>query len=361
MSKKLQKTAANRANRQADATSSVKGIVSKNTPAEATTNTATKNRTATTTIEKDTKQNTTESAPTNLSAAPRFKELHSLDAIGSKMLGTTLPSTADFTIHLIDQQQRRYGRNYISDEAITRLQEGDFREVRPAIRGKKVHFELGIEGRLGTSMLLKNQPLEAANKKILLCPTGAAGVNFQYYWSKNDAFVAGAYPYSTSIQCWGKQAPNKPYEEIAMSLSFVDVTLGYQRILLRYNGLEEVPARIYARLNIGMGLLAQSDTRINQRSIQTPNWYKNVNWSAGFAIGNLHQMQRFVLDYGLMSNIGLNNFVTGTQPNVLPSARIVNIGAYMGVRYLFTPRKAPSKKQRQFDWSAPFYIEEPQF
>lgn len=338
--------------------------LTQNTEQEPTTNTTNlgmvnKGTGSTTTQKATLLSNQEESFSSAFSNPKNTTTLKSL-SVNGKALETPILPAAD--IHLVEEGWTTLSRNYIPDPAIAWMEANNFTEVRPAIRGKKVHFEFGVEGRLGTSVLLENKGMEEADKETILCPTGAVGVNFQYYFGMNDALVVGAYPYSSTIQCWGKPSPNGGAPEIVdMRLAFMDFTVGYQRVLLRYSGYSEQPASIYARVNLGMGWLTNANTRVNQQSIATPGLYKNFNWSAGLALGNLHQLQRFVLDYGLMGNIGLNSFVTGAQPNVLQPARIVNVGAYLGLRYLFTPRRAPSKKQRQFDWSAPFYIEEPKF
>lgn len=282
-------------------------------------------------------------------------------AIREGQLEVPVLPTAKIT--LVEEAESNLPSNYIPNPAIAWMERSAFREVRPAIRGKKIHFELGIESRIGTSLLLQKIGTEQQEREVQLCPTGAVGVNFQYYFGMNDAIVIGAHPYATAIQCWDdKSSGNGTHKEMAMSLSFMDLNVGYQRILFHYNtATTDALASVYARVDLGVGWLMNADTRMNQRSIHTPDLYQNFNWTAGLSIGNLHRMQRFVLDYGLMGNIGLNKLVTAAQPDVLQPARLVNLGGYIGLRYMFTPRQAPSKKQRQFDWSAPFYIEEPKF
>ncbi|MFK7798798.1 MAG: hypothetical protein AB8E82_15210 [Aureispira sp.] len=282
-------------------------------------------------------------------------------AIGEDQLAVPVLPAAK--IALVEEEESKLSSNYIPNPAIAWMERNAFREVRPAIRGKKIHFELGVEGRLGTSLLLQKTGIEQEERDMQLCPTGAVGVNFQYYFGMNDAIVVGAHPYATAIQCWDdKSSSNGTYKEMAMSLSFMDLNVGYQRILFHYNtSATDALASVYARVDLGVGWLMNADTRVNQRSIHAPNLYRNFNWTAGLSIGNLHRIQRFVLDYGLMGNIGLNKLVTSAQPDVLQSARLVNLGGYVGLRYMFTPRQTPSKKQRQFDWSPPFYIEEPKF
>lgn len=263
-------------------------------------------------------------------------------------------------ITLVDQGANKLSSNYIPNPAIAWMERSAFREVRPAIRGKKIHFEFGLEGRLGTSLLLQKPSIEQQEKEVQLYPTGAVGINFQYYFGLNDAIVIATRPYATVVQSWKDKVGGGATQDI--SLSFMDLNVGYQRILFHYNTTTtDALASVYARIDLGVGWLMHADTRVNQRTIYAPNLYQNFNWTAGLAIGNLHRMQRFVLDYGLMSNIGLNKLITAAQPNLLQPARLVNIGGYIGLRYTFTPRQAPSKKQRQFDWSAPFYIEEPKF
>ncbi len=301
--------------------------------------------------------------------SPNAKKEGTIKALDSKQRSLALslaplfePLSEQWSVDFSTSTTTAYGPNFIPDPAVIALQNPEFPEVRRTVKGKKMHFELGVEGRLGTSVMLARNDNEAVAREVMLCPTGAVGINFQYYFGSNDALVVAAQPYSSTIQCWGEEAGTAGgYQETAMRLSFMDFSVGYQRILLRYNGYSEAPASIYARLSLGVGVLTNSETHINQQQISTSNLYRDLNWNAGLSIGNLHQMQRFVLDYGLMGNIGLNNFITEAQPNVLQPARIVNVGAYVGLRYLFMPRNAPTKKQRQFDWSAPFFIEEPKF
>jgi hypothetical protein len=291
------------------------------------------------------------------------KNMNSLSQLATRTGQLEVPVLPAVEITLVEEEENKLSSNYIPNPAIAWMERSAFREVPPAIRGKKIHFELGVEGRLGTSLLLYKPGIEHRKRAVKLCPNGAVGVNFQYYFGMNDALVIAVHPYATAVQGWDDDAPVGGHsQEMAMALSFMDLNVGYQRILFHYNTpASDALASVYARIDLGVGWLMNANTRVNQRPIRNPNLYQNFNWTAGLSIGNLHRMQRFVLDYGLMGTIGLNQLVTAAQPEVLQPARLVNVGAYIGLRYMFTPRQAPSKKQRQFDWSPPFYIEEPKF
>jgi hypothetical protein len=267
-------------------------------------------------------------------------------------------------IELLDDGLSVLVQKFVIDQAIPKMEADNFTLVRQAQKGKKIRFEIGLVGRAGTSILLGKNTYDAWNGNNVttqMCPTGAFGILSNYYLGLNDAVVLGIYPYSTLQQCFGTYNNDGTYEETKVNLSLFDITLGYQRTLIRYNSLSQVPATIYARLDLGLGILTRAKTSINEQAISTKNLYNKFNFSAGLALGNTHEIKQFIIDYGLTGSIGLNNLVTASKPTILEPAKLLNIGAYLGIRYLISPRLDPSKKQRQFDWSPPFYIEEPVF
>lgn len=255
-------------------------------------------------------------------------------------------------------------QKYILDDKIPQMEEESFPLVRQMQKGKKIRFEIGLVGRGGTSILLGKNTYDAwggENATTKLCPTAGFGVLANYHFSLNDAVVLGVYPYSTMEQCFGRYDTDGNYEETKLKLSLFDFTLGYQRTLIRYNSLSTIPSKIYARLDLGLGILMSAKTSVNEELINTDALYNQFNFSAGLALGNTHEIKQFVIDYGITGNVGMNNIVKVTNPTILEPANLLNVGAYLGVRYLIIPRLEPSKKQRQFDWSPPFYIEEPSF
>ena len=269
-------------------------------------------------------------------------------------------------VELLDDGLSVLIQKFILDEAIPKMEEEHFTLVRQIQKGKKIRFEIGLVGRGGTSILLGQNTYNAWDNSneatTVMCPTGALGVLANYHFSLNDAVVFAVYPYSTVEQYFGGYNSNNNYEETKLRLSLVDLTLGYQRTLIRYNGLSQVPSTIYARLDLGLGILTNTKTSINEELINTVDLYNKFNISAGLALGTTHEIKQFVIDYGITGSIGINSIVTETNPTtVLAPARLLNVGAYIGVRYIISPRLEPSKKQRQFDWSPPFYIEEPAF
>lgn len=268
-------------------------------------------------------------------------------------------------IELLDDGVSVLIQKFILDESIPKMEEDNFTLVRQAQKGKKIRFETGLVGKAGTSILLGKNTYDAWNNNngstIDLCPTGALGILTNYHFSLNDAVVLGIYPYSTIQQCFGGYNGDGNYEETKINLSTFDLTLGYQRTLIRYNNLGVVPSKIYARLDLGLGILTSTQTKINEQIIRTDNLYNKFNISAGLSIGNAHEINQFIIDYGITGSLGVNNLVSTFDPSVLETARLLNVGAFLGIRYIIVPRLEPSKKQRQFDWSPPFYIEEPSF
>lgn len=267
-------------------------------------------------------------------------------------------------IELLDNGLSVLVQKFVLDEAIPKMEEDNFTLVRQAQKGKKVRFEIGLVAKGGTSILLGQNTYDAwngNNASTQMAPSKALGILSNYYLGLNDAVVLGIYPYSAMQQSFGTRNNDGNYETTKVNLSLFDITLGYQRTLIRYNSLSQVPATIYARLDLGLGILTNAKTSINEQAISTENLYNKFNFSAGLALGNTHELKQFVIDYGLTGNIGLNNLVTASKPAILEPARLLNMGAYLGIRYFISPRLEPSKKQRQFDWSPPFYVDEPVF
>jgi hypothetical protein len=267
-------------------------------------------------------------------------------------------------VELLDDGLSILVQKMVVDAAIPKMEEESFPLVRQMQKGRKIRFEVGLAGKGGTSILLGQNTYDAWNSdqaRMKMCPTGAFGLLANYHFSLKDAVVLGVYPYSTMEQCFGTYNNAGNYEETKFSLSLFDLTLGYQRTLIHYNSLRNVPSKVYARLDLGLGILTNAKTTINEAVINTADLYNKFNFSAGLSLGNAHEIKQFVIDYGITGNIGVNKLITETNPAILESANLLNIGAYLGVRYIIAPRLEPSKKQRQFDWSPPFYIEEPAF
>ncbi|CAA6819117.1 MAG: Unknown protein [uncultured Aureispira sp.] len=255
-------------------------------------------------------------------------------------------------------------QKYIADEEIPKMEEGSFTLVQQMQKGKKIRFEVGLTAVGGTSVLLGQNTYDAWNgntSTTTMSPTATFGLLSNYHFSLNDALVLGIYPYATVKQGFGAYNSAGNYEETQLKLSLFDISLGYQRTLIRYNSLGQIPSKMYARLDLGLGILTNAKTTVNDATINTTDLYNKFNFSVGVALGNTHEVKQFLIDYGIRGNIGLNNIVTSADPNILEPARLLNVGAFVGLRYLIVPRLEPSKKQRQFDWSPPFYIEEPAF
>lgn len=268
-------------------------------------------------------------------------------------------------IELLEDGMGILVQKYIEDPAIAIMEENSFPLVRQAQKGRKIRFEMGLISRGGTSLFVGENLNKAFNSKnpsaVNLCPTGAVGLMFNYHFNLNDAVVLGVYPYATAEQCFRTSTLNGTYDHKVADLSFFDMTIGYQRTLAHYNTLGKAPSRIYTRLDVGIGYLTSEKTTVNDELVQMPNLYNKWNVSLGLALGSTHEIDQLVIDYGFFGDMGITDLVTLANTSVFQPAKLLNVGVYVGVRYMFFPRLEPSKAQRQFDWSPPFYIEEPAF
>lgn len=261
---------------------------------------------------------------------------------------------------LIDQQ-------YVDDDAIPAMEDAAFTYYMQSMKRKKLRFEVGLLGRFGTSMLLGKTNKQAFSRESLISTDlrlgGAAGVQLNCFFTVNDALVFGFNPHSVAAQRFFEFSNDGAYTQTDFKLSSIDLSLGYQRTLFRYGDVERFPSKVYARLDLGLGYITKGEVRVDDKLVDLEDWYQKINWSAGLTLGTTHELDRILIDYGITANIGLNNVVNGAvNPAItIEPARLLNVGAYLGVRYVLFAKLKVVNRQRQFDWSPPFYVEEPSY
>lgn len=249
----------------------------------------------------------------------------------------------------------------LDDPSIRAVEEASFPIVRKPLTGKRLRIELGAIGRLGTSLLLRPQRRQSMEFDRIFGPSIALGLTGQLYFGKNDALVLSGYPFIMTGHGLREETSNSLSRQTEVELCFMEVMMGYQRVLWRYSLVGEAPSRVYARLDFGVGWLTKSNTKINHRPSHKAAWYNQLQYSVGLSLGTSHELGDIVLDYGITGMTGLNSLVSSEHPSLAQPTRLFQGGAYVSIRYLIQPRLVPSKRMRQFDWSPPFYIEEPSY
>lgn len=281
-----------------------------------------------------------------------FKTLQDVNWLSENLLG--VQGNKKDLYHLVQQT--------INDLSMFEAEQASFKTYTQRNKHKKFRLELGLIGRFRTSFFL--MPYKKADElPIRRCfPSSSAGAMVQAYLSQNDALVLGIYPISTVKQHIINSAPNH-HEYKDIKLSYLDFTLGYQRTLLRYNNMTNMPIRFYGRLEVGLGYLTRAKTLINTQPIPGLDHYNRLNLSVGLSFGNIHEFKHFILDYGVGSDWGvfhLSDIGVGTH-TVLEPAHLLNVGCYVSIRYKLLAKMRVKAKPKQFDWSPPFYIDEPSF
>lgn len=248
----------------------------------------------------------------------------------------------------------------IDNPSMDFVERNSFSTTRQALKGKRLRIELGAVGRFGTSMLLRPKRHRDENDVRDFGPSTALGVMGQIYLGKNDAFTLSGYPFVVTWHGLQKGGASEGFQRTDVEFAFMEVAMGYQRVLWHYSLIGEMPSRVYARLELGAAWVTRSNTRLNRGPRQHNAWYADLQYSTGLSFGTTHTIGNVVVDYGITGNLGLNSIVAPSGHPSLPyPTRLFQAGGYLSLRYLLTPRLAPSKRMRQFDWSPPFYIEEP--
>lgn len=215
-------------------------------------------------------------------------------------------------------------------------------EIHTITNSKKKHnirFELGMNGKVGTSLLLGNATNKAMETtsmvKTKTRAAGGIGILFDCYLTANDAIVFGAYPLSSSQQYFGGYTNEGRYYHKEVKLAYFDFTLGYQRTLFHYNDFGTVPSSMYARLDYGLGYLSKSEEIINGLASELGDSYNKLNHNIGLTIGNTHRINRFVIDYGIYGNIGLSSVLNvGPSGTSVEYNNLATMGGYLGLRYI---------------------------
>ncbi|WMX14602.1 hypothetical protein [Aureispira sp. CCB-E] len=225
------------------------------------------------------------------------------------------------------------------DSSIQVLQ--DF-HIKNILNKKKhqVRFEVGMNGKIGTSLLLGNatsKGMETTSMtKTKTRVAGGIGIIVNSYLTANDAIVFGAYPLSNSQQYFGGYTNEGRYYHKEVKLAYFDFTLGYQRVLVHYNDFGTIPSSIYARIDYGLGYLSKSEEIVNGLASELGDAYNKLNHNIGLTIGNTHRINRFVIDYGLYGNLGLSavlNF-SPSGTNTIEYSNLATMGGYVGLRYV---------------------------
>lgn len=205
---------------------------------------------------------------------------------------------------------------------------------RPSLR-----FELGLNAQVGTSLLLGGAMQEAMEETSMstteIEPNASLGVALDCYLSANDAISLGVYPFSNTRQHFEGYTSEGRYYNKEIKLSYVDISLGYQRTLLHYNDFGTIPSSIYARLDYGFGYLSQGEEVVNEVSVNLGNTYNKINHHLGLSIGNTHRVQRVVINYGLSANMGISSVLNQNSAGGIQQdyTHLLNMGGYVGLRY----------------------------
>lgn len=199
---------------------------------------------------------------------------------------------------------------------------------------QQTHIEFGIQGRILGTVLLGNMTTEAMERssmvKTRVLPTGSVGANLAWYFTRNDAVIVALYPMANSRQYFGGYTEEGRYYNKEIKLSYFDVEAAYQRTLWHYNDFGVLPSSFYARVSYGFGYLNKGETILDGMVIDETVVYNKTNHSLGLALGNTHQIKRWVIDYGIYGRTGLST-LHRQQPT--DYRHLLGVGAYLGLRY----------------------------
>lgn len=196
-------------------------------------------------------------------------------------------------------------------------------------------FELGLVGKLGTSLLLGKMTNEGFRHSSLqetqIKSAGGIGLLVGLRITAKDAVVAQFSPYTSISQSFGAfSSEGKHYDQV-VNLSYMDFSVGYERNLIVYDIVNDNNASLFARLDIGISYLTLEQFSVNEEIIQTQA-FKKWSFFTGLALGNRHQFKHFVFDYGFYGSIGMNDINNNTYFQN-QTTNLLQLGGFVAIKY----------------------------
>ncbi len=241
--------------------------------------------------------------------------------------------------------------DYLNHSDILSIEQQKVEKVEMDDNYKSLVFEFGLIGKIGTGMLLGKTASDALESKSLsttsMKPSGGLGVLLNCFFTKNDAVVLTAIPHSEVRQSFGSFTRDGYYLMTDLKLSYFDISIGYQRNLINFASSGNTHSRIYTRLDFGVGILTNGETKINNEIITNENSFNNYNLNLGLSLGSAHQFGHFVFDYGLTGNLGMASIINSSSSQSLNEpANLMNVGGYISVRYVLSSQYKVSGKRK---------------
>lgn len=195
-------------------------------------------------------------------------------------------------------------------------------------------FEAGPVMVYNNSWLLNNETKSSYDKNSLIAtdPTYKQnwGMVFHYRFSKKNALSSEMYIVGKAGQQY-KMYRNGEYLKRELELRYHKLYLQYQRNFLMYG--KNIPSWLSLQAGAYGGYLQNKVGEIRSEESR----YAKFDYGLKLALGQEHDLKRFVLGYGISAERGLNNVFRGTEhlPAAFNKTYILNLGAYLNIRYAF--------------------------
>lgn len=202
-----------------------------------------------------------------------------------------------------------------------------------------VKLEVGLIAKLDVSVLLGASTAEAMESTSMLetalLPTANLGLGVHVRVSPNDRFTMHLHPVANSRQYFGGYTSEGRFYQKEIDMSFAEVSIGYQRTLLNYHDFGTAPSTIYAGLDYGLSYLNRCEETVNGAAYTMSEHFTKIQHQVGLRLGNTHQFNRLIVDYGIHANVGINDVLVSPLQSrtAMDYQRLAHFGGYIGLRY----------------------------
>ena len=128
------------------------------------------------------------------------------------------------------------------------------------------------------------------------------------------------------------------YNQQKHELNYVRLAAMYQQRLLHYGRLSGVKSEVLGKVGGYAAYLRAQRAFENEILTTTMPNYRKLDFGLQLMLGQRHRLNRIVLEYGVVGNMGLYNIFNGPSSLAnlsVQNTRLLHAGGYLSLQYLF--------------------------
>jgi hypothetical protein len=215
---------------------------------------------------------------------------------------------------------------------------------RKRIEEEDLHFKnsIGLIASSGVGLAF-NEETKLGFDATSLVSTGVApalslGFAGTYAFSHKSALSYELYANSQIKQELHYYSKAGRYNQQKQELNYVRLSAMYQHRLLRYGRSSGVESAVLGKVGGYAAYLTAERAFENEVLTTSTSNYRKMDFGLQLMLGQRHRLNRIVLEYGVVGNLGLYNIFNGPSSLAnlaVQNTRLLHAGGYLSLQYLF--------------------------